>query len=297
MLDILPQLLVNALITGSIYALASSGLVLTYGLLNILNFAHGHMMMVGAYCFFLLHHQLGAGVALSAAGFVVLVGMFAAICFRGFVLPFIRGSFLLSLVSTLALATVIESLVAIFFGVNVKSISVGWELETFEIYGVYITPIQILIVCSSVVTLSLLAVLVHHTGFGRKMRALSQHPHAAQALGISKTKISYIVFIAGTLLAAFAGVLVGLETNIQPTMGNPYTIKAFAAMVLGGLGNVWGTVIGSYLLGLVENLAVGLDLGTYSIPAGYKDSFAFLIVLLVLLIKPEGMFGSIRRKA
>ena len=116
-----------------------------------------------------------------------------------------------------------------------------------------------------------------------------------EALGISKLKVSYAVFIAGTLLAAFAGVMVGFETNMQPTMGNSFTIKAFSAMILGGLGNIWGTVAGSYLLGLVENLSIGLDFWGYSIPAGYKDAFAFVIILLVLLFRPQGLFRTASR--
>ena len=98
------------------------------------------------------------------------------------------------------------------------------------------------------------------------------------------------------MLASLAGVLVGYETNMQPTMGTAYTVKAFAAMILGGLGNFWGTIISSYVLGLVENLSIGLDFGGYSIPAGYKDAFAFMIILLVLLFKPEGIFSKKRRK-
>jgi branched-chain amino acid transport system permease protein len=94
------------------------------------------------------------------------------------------------------------------------------------------------------------------------------------------------------LLGAYAGVLVGYETNIQPTMGGSYTMKAFAAMILGGLGNVWGTIAGAYILGLVENLSIGLDFGGYSLPAGYKDAFAFAIILVVLLCRPQGLFGA-----
>jgi branched-subunit amino acid ABC-type transport system permease component len=105
------------------------------------------------------------------------------------------------------------------------------------------------------------------------------------------------MFVLSTILAGFAGVLVGYETNLQPTMGQTYTIKAFAAMILGGLGNIWGTVAGSYLLGLVENLAIGLDFGGYSLPAGYKDAFAFVIILLVLLFRPTGLFNTASRKA
>jgi branched-chain amino acid transport system permease protein len=105
------------------------------------------------------------------------------------------------------------------------------------------------------------------------------------------------VCILGTLLGAYAGVLVGYETNIQPTMGSSYSIKAFAAMVLGGLGNIWGTVAGAFILGLIENLSIGLDFWGYSLPAGYKDAFAFVVILAVLLFRPHGLFGTRSRVA
>ena len=98
-------------------------------------------------------------------------------------------------------------------------------------------------------------------------------------------------------MAGTAGVLIGFDTSLQPTMGTVYTIKAFAAMMLGGLGNIWGAIIGAYLLGLVENISIGLDLGAYSIPAGYRDSFAFLLIVGVLIIRPQGLFGEKVRKS
>jgi branched-chain amino acid transport system permease protein len=109
--------------------------------------------------------------------------------------------------------------------------------------------------------------------------------------------VLYGVFIVSVLLAAYAGILVGYETNIQPTMGGSYSIKSFAAMLLGGLGSIWGTILGALILGLVENLSIGLDFGGYSLPAGYKDAFAFVIILLVLLVRPQGLLGTKARSA
>ena len=105
-------------------------------------------------------------------------------------------------------------------------------------------------------------------------------------------KTTSLVFSVAVLLTVFGGVMIGYETNLQPTMGNSYTIKAFAAMILGGLGNIWGAVAGSYILGVIENFSIGLEFGSYSLPAGYKDAFAFLVILLVLLFKPSGLFNK-----
>ena len=315
-MEILPQLLVNALIAGSIYALAASGLSLIYGLLRVMNFAHGHLMMVGAYVFYFFTVSIaetgssGGSVAWLPAGMgPVQLSLFAAailsalvmiavglLCLKIFITPFHELSFVLPFVTTLALSNILEALISMYFGVNVKSLSPGTAARSIEISGVFITPIQILIIISSIVLLSVIAFVVHATSWGRKIRALREHGAAAQSLGTNRALVNGVVFVVATLLAAYAGILVGYETNMQPTMGTTYTIKAFAAMVLGGLGNLWGTVVGAYLLGLVENLAIGLDFGGYSIPAGYKDAFAFMIILLVLLFKPEGLFNTRRRK-
>lgn len=296
-MEILPQLIVNALIAGSIYALASSGLSLTYGLLGILNFAHGHLMMVGAYAFYFAVVDHAQGLVSGSAFVILSMTLLSIIAFKVFVMPFLRFSFFLPFVSTLALSTMLESLVSIFFGVNVKSLTAGLEIRSIEFWGIFITPIQILIIFSAVILLSVLAFIIHSTSLGRRVRALASYDYAAQAIGISRTRIVFSVFLVGTLMASYAGILVGYETNLQPTMGNAYTIKAFAAMILGGLGNIWGTVLGSYILGFIENLSIGLDLGPYSIPAGYKDAFAFLIILLVLLFRPQGLFNKEARKA
>ena len=295
-MEILPQLLVNALITGSIYALASSGLSLTYGLLRILNFAHGHMMMVGAYLFFFWSVDRELGLPVSGLATFACMLSVAWLSLKIFVLPFTRYSLLLAFVTTLSLATIFESAISMIFGVNVNSLSTGADPGSMELWGVYITPSQILIIASALILLFVLAFVVHLTPVGRKIRALSEHKFAAESLGIDNGTVSFVVFLAGALLAAYAGILVGYETNMQPTMGNAYTIKAFAAMILGGLGNIWGTVAGSYLLGLVENLGIGLDFGGYSLPAGYKDAFAFMIILVVLLFRPMGLFNRQNRK-
>lgn len=295
-MDILPQLLVNALISGSIYALASSGLALSYGLLRILNFAHGHFMMLGAYFFYALHIEAGIGVFAASAGTVIGVATVACLSMATMIIPFAKSNFVLAFVSTLTLSIMFESIVSMVFGVNVKSLSVGSELTSWEFHGVYVTPLQVLIVCLALLCLGLLAFCLHCTSLGRRLRAMAQFEVGAEALGINCRRMQYLVFVFGALLAALTGVLVGFETNLQPVMGDSFTIKAFAAMVLGGLGNIWGTVVGAYLLGLVENLSIGLSFGDWSLPAGYKDSFAFLIVLFMLLWRPQGLFGRGRRE-
>jgi branched-chain amino acid transport system permease protein len=288
--EIFPQLLINSLITGSIYALAAAGLCLTFNLLRILNFAHGHLMMLGAYLFLLFSVDLELSLTTASICAVATLAVVAGLILMIFVSPFLRFSNLLPFVTTLALSSMLEATVSIAFGVNVRSMSTNSGLDTWEIGGVFITPIQLIIILSAAVILTLMAVVVNYTSVGRKLRALAENRDASESLGIESRRFNFVVFVLGTLLAGYAGVMVGYETNLQPTMGGAYTIKAFAAMILGGLGSIWGTVAGSYILGLVENFSIGIDIAGYSLPAGYKDAFGFTIILLVLLFRPQGLF-------
>lgn len=292
MLEIIPQLLINALISGSLYALMSSGLSLTYGLLGVLNFSHGQTMMLGAYL--LLFFLETCKVSLISSGLLTLIGVIAigAVVFNVFVRPFTRFDMVLTLVTTLALSNMLENGVSMLFGVNVKSYPSNFEIEVIEMGPIFITNVQIFIIASALVLLSALAFLIHSTSFGRAVRAVSENAYASQSLGISRKRLNYVVFIGGTVLASFAGVLLAYETNLSPTMGGSLTIKCFAAMILGGLGNIWGTVLGSYILGLIENLSVGVDIYGYSIPAGYKDAVAYMSILIVLLFFPQGLFNK-----
>jgi len=294
-MEILPQLIVNALIAGSLYALVSFGLSLNYGLLRILHFAHGHFLMVGAYFFYLSWREWNQGLGFSLLFSLIVITLLSVVTLRVFVMPFLRFSVFLVFITTMALGVILESAISIYFGVNVKSLHRGALMESFNLWGVYITPIQLLIIFVSLSLLGLAAWLLHSSPIGRRINAIRQHTHAAQGLGLSVSRISYCVFILGSVLATISGIFIGFETNLTPTMGATYTIKAFAVMILGGLGNLWGTVLGAYLLALVENLSIGLSFWGYSLPAGYKDAFAFLTILLVLLLKPAGLFSRSNR--
>ncbi|HMO17790.1 MAG TPA: branched-chain amino acid ABC transporter permease [Oligoflexia bacterium] len=295
MFDILPQLVLNAIISGSLYALMSSGLALTYGLLRILNFAHGHLMMLGAYTlfYFLSFQQYG----LLASGFCCLVIMtgISMLVYNIFIRPFSRYDMILTLVTTIALSNILESLVSMGFGVNVQSFPADYGFGGYEYFGVYFSEVQLVIIISAVILLTFLGFIIHFTPFGRMVRALSEDSFAAQGVGISRQLTTYIVFTFGVLMAGFAGIMLGYDTNLSPTMGGVFTIKCFAAMILGGLGNLWGTVLGSYVLGFLENFAVGVEFWGYSLPAGYKDALSFVIILLMLLFRPHGLFGKAGR--
>jgi len=296
-MGILPQLLVNSLILGSLYALVSSGLSLTYGLLRVLNFAHGQFVMLGSYLFyfFLVGHSEGFGPSLVLS--LALMLIISAFSLRVFLLPFLEQNELLPLVTSMALAIMLESLVSIYFGVDVKALPAGQMEQSIERYGIYITPLQISIILITLFMVSLVAALIHGTAFGRKLRALSENKFAALGLGADVNQIYYVVFGISIVLASIGGILIAFETNLQPSMGTILTVKAFAIMILGGLGNIWGTIISAYILSLLENLSIGLEINGSYLPASYKDAVAYIIILLVLLFRPRGLFGAATRKS
>jgi branched-chain amino acid transport system permease protein len=296
MIELLSQLTVNSIITGSIYALAAIGLSLSYGLLRVLNFSHGHFLMVGSFSFYFLLDNLGLGFVVSSILTFCIGLLLTIVLFHFFIAPFLKYNFLLVVIATLCLNYILESLVQIIFGAQVHTYT---DFSTFTSYyfgPVYITPIQILIILSALVFMPLIAIVIHKSSIGRRIRALSENEYAAESLGISKTKYQYGILILAIALAMYAGVLVGFDTSMHHSMGTQFTIKSFAAMLVGGLGNIWGTIFGAYFLGFVENFGVGLEFMGYSIPTGYKDAFAYFFILIVLLFKKEGLFKKNSRR-
>lgn len=290
------QLLFNSLVTASIYAFAGVGLALTYGLLRVFNFAHGHMMMLGAYLFFLLNYQLKAGFLGSVAGTLLLAIPLTFLFERFFIRPFLRFSPLVVFIATLTLGIAVEALVSLYFGVDVKSLGTEIGFESIELYGVFVTPVQLVILATALILLPLLALVVHSTPFGRRLRAVAHDAWAAESLNIPHSLLLFSALVLSTMFAFLAGIMVGYETSLFPTMGYSFTVKAFATLVLGGLGSIWGAIAGSVVLGLLENFSVGMDFFGYSLPAGYRDAFSFVLILGVLLWKPYGFAGSrIRR--
>ena len=298
------QILVNAIISGSLYALAAAGLTLTYGLFRLLNFAHGHMMMLGAYLFLSCHDYLAnlpiivaQESSLSTQLLAFLLALLltvpaAAIVLNLFLLPFAKHNLVLTLVATLGLSIILESLVSLVFGPNIRSLDAGALSTVHVVDGVYITSLQALIILSAIFVFAAMGVLLQFTGAGRALRALATNPEGAESLGVDRSLWMWRTFAISMCVTTFAGILAAYETTLQPTMGSSYTVKAFAAMIVGGLGNIWGTVAGAYLLGIIENFAIGLDLGSWSLPAGYKDAFAYFFILIVLLFRPQGLFGG-----
>jgi branched-subunit amino acid ABC-type transport system permease component len=290
------QLFFNVLIAGSTYALAASGISLSYGVLKVLNFAHGALLMLGGYLFFFLLVQLQLPLFVSILLLVLCTPILSWGFFRVGIEPFLPYSPALVLVATLALSIMLEALVSILFGVQVQSISLGFASAGIEVFGAYVTAQQIFIISCTVVMLSLLFLLVEKTTIGQQLRAYAERPEGAEALGYSGKALGAFAFSLALFLAFLAGVLIAAEYNLQPTMGAAYMIKAFAAMIIGGLGSIRGTIAGAFILALLETLIVGVDILGVSIPTGYKDGVSYFCIILILLLRPKGLFARGERK-
>jgi len=284
--EILAQLLVNGLIAGGTYALAAIGYSMVYGVLKFINFAHGSVAMVGGYIAFVLA-SFGLKLPLPLAFFLsmlltALVGMLAErVAYR----PLRNAPKLASLTTAIALSFVLDAAVMIVMGADIRSFGLT-GLRSYRIGVVYITPIQGLIIVTSLVFMVGLYLLLTYTKLGKAIRAVADGVSLAEISGINSNLVISAVFAIGSALAAASGALIGMDTNLQPTMGFIITVKAFAAVVLGGLGNVYGAIAGAFLIGIAENL------GVWYIPPVWKDSIAYGILIVALFFRPSGIFGK-----
>ncbi len=281
------QLLINGLIAGAIYALVASGFALIYSTCKFVHFAHGGTVAVAAYFLYFLFSALGLNFWLA----IILTTIFTAV-FGWFVNKIIydplrqrKANPVILLIASVSLLILIESLILIFAGADVKTIGFIKIAKGLEIAGAIITPLQIIIIVTSLILLLLLFLLLKKTKIGKAMRAVADNREVAEIVGISAKKIYGWSFVIASAIAGVAGILVGLEQNLEPTMGINLIIKGFTGAVIGGIGSVPGAILGAFLLGLAENF------GIWFLPSGYKDAIAFVILFIFLLVRPQGILG------
>lgn len=284
-MSLLAQLLVNGLVAGGIYALVAVGYTMVYGVLKFINFAHGELVMLGAFVTYTLAVPMGLGILPAFLLAVPLVAAVGVVIERAAYRPLRRASRLAPLITAIGVSILLQSLAILLWGPEIRSFSIA-PARGMEFFGATVTPIQILIVLASVALMGLLHLLVERTKMGKAMRATADSLETASVVGIDTDRVIAWVFALGSALACVAGVLIALEENMEPTMGTLIGIKAFTAAVVGGIGNIKGAMVGGFLIGIVENL------GIWKLPAGYKDAIAFVILLGVLLFRPTGLFGE-----
>ncbi len=293
-MDVLLQQIVNGLVVGSVYALVALGYTMVYGILQLINFAHGEIVMIGALTALVTTKALtGAGVpdvmALIIAIFVAMIvcavaGMLIErIAYR----PLRNAPRLAPLITAIGVSILLQQLAILVFGRNYFSFPEIIPKTPIQIGLVTVTMNEIVIFIASIVLMVGLLWLVNKTKIGTAMRATAENQKVAGLMGIDINKIIAFTFAIGSALGAIAGVMVASNYGqAHYYMGFMLGLKAFTAAVMGGIGNLWGAVVGGLILGLVENV------GLIFVRGDYKDIFAFVVLVLVLIFRPQGLIGE-----
>ncbi|OIO25832.1 hypothetical protein AUJ14_03340 [Candidatus Micrarchaeota archaeon CG1_02_55_22] len=282
------QILLNGIIAGAIYALVAAGFALVYSTARFVHFAHGAIVAGGAYALFFFFERLAIGFWPAAVLAIAVAALLGWVCNELVYKPLRhRGATpLILLLAGFALLVLIESLLLLIFGADVKVIRVLPVERGMDFFGAIITPLQVVIVVVAALLLVGLHAFMSFTRLGRSLRAVASNKVVAQIRGISVEATYAKAFLLASAIAGVAGILVGMEYNLEPTMGTSLVIKGFTGAIVGGVDSVPGAILGALLLGVAENVAA------WYLPSGYKDAVAFVLLFLFLLFKPNGIMGS-----
>ncbi|WP_121240282.1 branched-chain amino acid ABC transporter permease [Sulfurisoma sediminicola] len=301
-MDIFLQQIFNGLTLGSIYALVALGYTMVYGIMGLINFAHGEVVMIGALT------ALATAKALLAAGvpppLVLLLALLVAtlVCMalgaaieRVAYRPLRNAPRLAPLITAIGVSIVLQQVAMLVWGRNYHSVPQLLPAGSYEILGAQITEVQLIIMAVAASTMLGLMQLVNRTRLGRAMRATSESPAIAALMGVDANRIIMLTFVIGSGLGALAGVMVSANYGIAHYhMGFLLGLKAFTAAVLGGIGNLAGAMVGGLLLGIIEALGAGYigDLTGGVLGSNYQDVFAFFVLIVVLIFRPSGLMGE-----
>jgi branched-chain amino acid transport system permease protein len=301
-MEILLQQVVNGLVQGSVYALVALGYTMVYGILGLINFAHGEVVMIGAMlALSALTALLGLGVppllalplsiGVAMLGCMVLGYSIERIAYR----PLRHAPRLAPLITAIGVSIVLQNLAMMIWGREYHSFPQLIVSHPHTFGGAIINDIQIIIFILALAIMAGLMVVVHRTRLGRAMRAVAENQHAAQLMGVDINRVISITFMLGSALAAIAGVMVSANYGLAHYyMGFLLGLKAFTAAVLGGIGNLRGAMLGGLLLGLIESLGAGYigDITGGFLGSNYQDVFAFFVLITVLVFRPSGLLGE-----
>jgi branched-chain amino acid transport system permease protein len=278
----------NGVVIGAIYALAALGVSLVVGIMNVVNFAHGELYILAGYFSYLFASTLGMNFVLAMVLAVALVFLFGILIEITLIRP-TYGNDMYSLILTFILSIVLQNAYLLIFGPYPNK-PPNWIGGSTEIFGsFYYGNQRLAALVTGAAVIVLVFLVIKKTWFGRMIRATSQDREMAELNGVNTTRLNMLSFGLGCALAAAAGVILTPVFPVTPNAGVPVALTAFVVVVLGGMGSLWGCVVGGLILGLVENL------GATYISSGYKHVFSFIILILVLLTRPSGLFG--RREA
>ncbi len=286
MSSFLLQTILNGILAGCIYSLFAMGLTLIYGVLNFVNFAHGELIMWGAYfLYFLMEKPLSLPLSfalLPALFLTVLIGLGSdRLIFK----PLRKANRLTLLITSLGLSFLLRNGAQLFWGAEIRTY--GLEIKKgMRFLGVSITSNQVAIIVVSVLCIFLLYLFFYKSRMGKSMRAISDDLELARVMGIPSDRTIQWTWVIASSLAGLGGILLALDTNLHPGMGLINLVKAFAATLLGGVGNLWGALFGGMIIGLAENISIWI------LSPGYKDAIAFGIMVVMLLFRSSAVFSS-----
>jgi len=282
-MSIIPQIILNSLIAGSIYSLVALGFNLIYGTTKFFNLSHGAVAVIGGYVAFYFTKSLGFGIIISA-----ILGIFAAGFLGYFLDRFVfrklrqkKASNMVFLISSLGLMIALQAVTALLFTSNFQIFSS--QFTSYQIFGGVITQVEVIIFISAALISVGLFLLLKKTRWGRTVRAISDDEEVSKIVGIDTNKVISQVFFIGSAIAGLSGVLSGLDIGLEPTMGLLLLFKGVIAAVIGGVGNVYGGVLGAFLLAFVENF------GIWGVSAEWKDVISFGLLIIFLLFRPQGI--------
>jgi len=301
-MEIFIQQIINGVVQGSVYALVALGYTMVYGILGLINFAHGEVVMIGAMLTLsaltaLVGMGMPPGLALPISLVVSVLGCMALgytierIAYR----PLRHAPRLAPLITAIGVSIVLQNLAMMIWGRQYHSFPQLISNSSHTLGGAIINDIQIIIVISALVIMGVLMIVVHRTRLGRAMRAVAENQHAAQLMGVDINRVISITFMIGSALAAIAGVMISANYGLAHYyMGFILGLKAFTAAVLGGIGNLRGAMFGGLLLGLIESLGAGYigELTGGYFGSNYQDVFAFFVLIAVLVFRPSGLLGE-----
>jgi branched-chain amino acid transport system permease protein/neutral amino acid transport system permease protein len=280
------QTVLNGILAGCIYALFAMGLTLIYGVLNFVNFAHGELIMWGAYFLFLfMAEPFGLSLSVAILPALAATGCLGLAMDYSVFRPIRRANRLTLLIAAMGLSVFLRNAAQFFWGAEVRTY--GFEvMQGTRFFGLYLTTQQFAIIIVTILCVGGVYLLFFKSRLGKSMRALSDNLDLARISGIDTKRAILTAWVISAVLAGIGGILLALDTNLHPEMGVTNLIKAFAATLIGGVGNLWGALLGGLLIGLAENI------GVLFISPGYKDGLAFVIMVLILLVRPYVILGE-----
>jgi branched-chain amino acid transport system permease protein len=303
-METLLQQILNGLILGSMYALIALGYTMVYGIINLINFAHGEVLMIGALTSWAIIVNMQEAMP-GAPGWVILAIALVISCIVAAALNFLiekvayrplrNSPRLAPLITAIGMSILLQTLAMIIFKPNYKPYPTLLPATPFHVGGAVITVTQIMILGLTAVSLATLMYLVNYTKLGRAMRATAENPRVASLMGVKPDVVISATFVIGAVLATIAGVMYASNYGtVQHTMGFLPGLKAFTAAVFGGIGNLAGAVVGGILLGLIESIGSGY-IGVLTggvLGSHYSDIFAFIVLIIMLTLRPSGLLGE-----